>query len=99
VVLSPHPRFTRQGNDLLYIDRISLVQALTGFEHTIDHLDGHKVTIKRKGVTKPGDIMRLTGEGMPIQGSSKKGALTIEFDVEFPTQLTAEQKAGFARLL
>jgi DnaJ-related protein SCJ1 len=30
------------------------VQALLGFERNLTHLDGHIVTLKRKGVTQPG---------------------------------------------
>ena len=29
-------------------------QALLGFEHKLTHLDGHNITLSRKGVTQPG---------------------------------------------
>lgn len=50
----PHPRFVRSGNDLHYKATISLLEALTGTEMKIKHLDGHIVTINRSQVTKPG---------------------------------------------
>jgi hypothetical protein len=31
------------------------LQALLGFEHKLEHLDGHVVTLKREGVTQPGN--------------------------------------------
>ncbi len=33
------------------------------------HLDGHTVTVKRTGVTKPGQTIRIKGEGMPKHGT------------------------------
>lgn len=38
-----HPVFERRGDDLYTNVTISLVEALTGFEMDIAHLDGHKV--------------------------------------------------------
>lgn len=38
-----HPVFERRGDDLYTNVTISLVEALTGFEMDITHLDGHKV--------------------------------------------------------
>lgn len=31
----------------------------------IEHLDGHKVQIGTKGVTRPGEVRWFQGEGMP----------------------------------
>lgn len=31
----------------------------------IEHLDGHKVQIGTKGITRPGEIRWFQGEGMP----------------------------------
>lgn len=46
-----HSVFERRGDDLYTNVTISLVEALTGFEMDITHLDGHKV---RQGfVCKP----------------------------------------------
>jgi DnaJ family protein B protein 4 len=37
---------------------------------------------------------------MPIaKEPGKKGNLRIKFDIDFPTRLTAEQKAGVKRLM
>ena len=59
--------------------------ALLGFETSFKHLDGHTVTIKRTGVTKPNQAIRIKGEGMPKHGTpSEFGDLTIHFTVDFP---------------
>ncbi|KAI1235754.1 DnaJ subfamily B member 11, partial [Lamprotornis superbus] len=82
-----HPVFERRGDDLYTNVTISLVEALTGFEMDIAHLDGHKLWKK--------------GEGLPnFDNNNIKGSLIITFDVEFPKeQLTAEQREGLKQLL
>ena len=42
--LQKHKVFTRRGNDLTIKDKITLRQALLGFEKKIKHLDGHEVS-------------------------------------------------------
>lgn len=73
---------------------ISLVDALTGFDIEILHLDGHKVNVHRDKVTWPGAKIKKKNEGMPnYHDNTKKGTLVITFDVNFPKgELTQEQK-------
>ena len=55
--------------------------------HTYVHARA-QVTIKRTGVTKPGQIIKIKGEGMPKHGTpSEFGDLTITFTVDFPQQV------------
>ncbi|ERN16775.1 hypothetical protein AMTRI_Chr02g221380 [Amborella trichopoda] len=89
---APHDLFGREGNDLHTTVTITLLQALVGFEKTIQHLDEHPVDISSKGITKPKEVRKFKGEGMPWYMSSKKGDLYVAFEVIFPTSLTEEQK-------
>ena len=51
----PHATFVRDGVDLKIKRRISLREALLGFEFTLKHLDGVDIVVKREGVvTQPG---------------------------------------------
>ncbi|CAK9300723.1 unnamed protein product [Gordionus sp. m RMFG-2023] len=80
-----HKFFERRGDDLFCNITISLVNALLGFSMDIEHLDGHKVKVKRDTVTKPGDKMKIPREGMPnYDNNNKFGVLHITFDVVFP---------------
>jgi len=100
IVTLPHPYFERTGNDLHYTHHISLLDALVGFQGGVKHLDGHQVPIQTAGVTKPGEIRRIAGEGMPLHNyASQKGDLYVKFIVDFPPTLTQAQKDGFGRLL
>ncbi|MCL7033340.1 hypothetical protein MKW94_025456 [Papaver nudicaule] len=90
---APHDLFKREGNDLHTTVSITLVQALVGFEKNIKHLDEHLVEIGSKKITKPKEVKKFKGEGMPLHISSKKGDLYVTFEVLFPSSLTEDQKA------
>jgi len=95
-----HPMFKRSGSSLSMKLTIPLRAALLGFETSFKHLDGHTVTVKRTGVTKPGQAVRIKSEGMPKHGTpSEFGDLTITFTVEFPTKVDDELSAGLQKLL
>ncbi|KAL6978329.1 DnaJ protein erdj3b [Sarracenia purpurea var. burkii] len=96
---APHDRFSREGNDLHTTVTITLVQALVGFEKTIKHLDEHLVDISTKGVTKPKEVRKFKGEGMPLHFSTKKGDLYVTFEVLFPASLTEDQKTKIKTIL
>lgn len=95
-----HPKFKRDGNDLVYTHKISLVDALTGCAVQLTTLDGRSLTVPVKSVISPSYEEVVQGEGMPItREPSKKGNLRIKFQIKFPTALTADQKAGVQQLL
>ncbi|CAI0454729.1 unnamed protein product [Linum tenue] len=96
---SPHDVFTRKGNDLHTTVTITLVQALVGFEKKIKHLDEHLVDIGSQGITKPKEVKKIKGEGMPLYASNKKGDLYVTFEVLFPNSLTQEQKTKIKEVL
>ncbi|XP_073122683.1 uncharacterized protein [Henckelia pumila] len=96
----PHSVFTRDGNDLLVTQKISLSEALTGYTVQLTTLDGRNLSIPINNVVHPGYEEVVRGEGMPISREpSKRGDLRIKFNIKFPIKLTAEQKSGIKKLL
>lgn len=96
----PHSVFKRDGNDLVVTQKISLVEALTGYTAQITTLDGRTLTVPVNSVINPSYEEVVKGEGMPIpKEPSRKGNLRIKFNIKFPTRLTSEQKTGIKRLL
>lgn len=88
----PHPTFERIGNHL-YIDvEITLEEALLGFKRTIKSLDGRDINIERNSITAPFYSMVISGEGMPIKGTSRFGDMHVTFKVRFPELSTEEGK-------
>lgn len=83
-----HATFTREGNDLLCKVKVSLTEALCGFDKVIvTHLDGRGIQVSHPAgmVIRPGMVKRIPNEGMPTyKRPDNRGDLYIEFDVEFP---------------
>jgi len=100
IVTLSDAEFSREGDDLHYTLRISLLEALVGYEREIEHLDGRIIPISRTKITVPGHTSKLRGEGMPHhEFPSQKGTLFIHHEIIFPSALTEEQKTGFRDLL
>lgn len=95
----PHSTFTRDGNDLVVTQMISLVESLTGYTVRLTTLDGRSLTIPINNVIHPDYEEVVPKEGMPIpKDPSKRGNLRIKFKIKFPTRLTDEQKSGIKKL-
>merc|ERR1711894_500359 len=95
-----HPRFRREGQDLVFTAKVPLSKALTGCTVTIHTLDDRILNIPINDIIKPGYLKIVPGEGMPLtKDASKKGDLVIEFDIEFPTTLSPERKEWVGRAL
>ena len=96
----PHNTFKRNRDTLSMKLAIPLRAALLGFETAFKHLDGHSVHVKRSGVTKPGQVLRIKGEGMPKHGTpSEFGDLLITFTVDFPKSVEGALADGLESLL
>eukprot|EP00030_Apusomonadida_sp_AF-17_P007471 a841449_44.p1 GENE.a841449_44~~a841449_44.p1 ORF type:complete len:398 (-),score=172.57 a841449_44:19-1140(-) len=93
VKTAAHPRFERRNNDLHTKVRIPLLDALVGFTMQIEHLDGHKVPLARTAVTRPGQVLKVQREGMPLYDSPNDfGDLYVTVEIEMPAKLTEAQK-------
>jgi DnaJ-related protein SCJ1 len=100
IITAPHPRFERRGDDLHIRMNITLLEALVGFSKKLKHLDNHEVIIQKEEITKPGEIIKIEGEGMPQHNyPSHTGNLYVEVSIKMPNSLTEEQKQGFRTLL
>lgn len=96
----PHPRFEREGNDLVHTARITLKQALCDHTLTLATLDGRTLSIPCNEVLSPSTVKRVAGEGMPIsKGPGGKGDLVLKFAITFPTHLDTATRAQLASLL
>lgn len=82
-----HKTFERVGNDLMAKIEITLAEALTGFSRpVVKHLDGRGISITPpKGkILRPGQILKVEGEGMPVKRSDTKGDMFLTVHVGFP---------------
>ncbi|CAD7000303.1 unnamed protein product [Ceratitis capitata] len=88
LVQAEHAVFIRRQNDLFLRDmRINITQALCGFIHCFQHLDGRPICITNKpgDVIKYGELRVVSGEGMPLRNNPfERGDLFVEFNIDFP---------------
>lgn len=95
-----HLLFRKDGDDLVFEIEIHLVEALTGCTLTVPLLDGEKTVIKMEDVVYPGYQKIVAGQGMPkSKEPGERGNLIVKFDVEFPKQLTEEQRSNVYNIL
>lgn len=97
-----HDVFKRQGIDLSMEYTLPLIEALTGFDFTIKHLDDRVLHVKsEKGdIIKQGDVRVIKGEGMPTHRRPfDKGNLYIKFNVEFPKSINPSQVAQLEQII
>jgi DnaJ homolog subfamily A member 2 len=85
----PHDVFQRAGADLSAKLEITLAEALLGFNRVVlEHLDGRGIQLhhpKEEGeILRPGQVLKVKGEGMPYKKSDAKGDLYLIVDIEFP---------------
>ncbi|KAI9096158.1 hypothetical protein DFS34DRAFT_155724 [Phlyctochytrium arcticum] len=97
---SPHPVFTRQGDNLYAKEFITLKEALLGFTKKIRHLDGEFISVSRDGVTQPGFVQAIKNQGMPThEFPSERGVLYVEYGVILPQSLSQSQQDDIEKIL
>ena len=94
-----HPLFRRQGDDLEIAVEIPLVKALTGCSLSVPLLGGETMSIHFNDIIYPGYEKVIQGQGMPNAKGGKRGNLRITFLVNFPTELTDQQRYEACNIL
>ena len=103
-----HKCFKRVNkNDLIYIHKIDLAQALNSEPVKLTTLDNRHLTISVDEIISPSTVKVVYGEGMPIYQKEisvrnlnyKKGDLYIKFDIKFPEYIDPVKKMEITNLL
>ncbi|HYE94753.1 MAG TPA: J domain-containing protein [Rubricoccaceae bacterium] len=89
VQVAPHPRFRREGDDLVVVEAISALDALLGTERVITNAYGKRVKVKVPAGTQPGQRLRLRGQG--VKAKDRTGDLHVEVQLFVP-KLTDDQR-------
>ncbi|AKD02178.1 molecular chaperone DnaJ [Pontibacter korlensis] len=88
----PHPTLKREGNNVIYEQYISFIDAALGAEVEVPTITG-KVKITIKPGTQSGEIFRLRGKGIQDINGYGKGDQLIHVNVWTPKSLTSDEKA------
>nr|POE95844.1 dnaj like subfamily b member 13 [Quercus suber] len=95
-----HSMFRREGDDLELAVRIPLIKALTGCTLSIPLLGGEKMSMTIDDIIYPGYEKIIAGKGMPNpKDHGKRGDFKITFLVDFPKELTDEQRSDILSIL
>lgn len=107
VLEEAHPVFSRSvsinGNvdpaDIIFTLKVDFADSLVGFKKEFKHLDGSSYFIIEDDPVKDGDIRTVLAKGLPSVDSHVNGNLFVKYQVEFPKQLTEEQKIQLYQIL
>jgi molecular chaperone DnaJ len=86
-----HPVFKRDGADIFYDEKISIVDACLGKVIEVPTLE-KKEKVKVEEGTQPNTIVKLKGKGLPHVGSRGRGDQYVRLVVEIPSKLSKQQK-------
>jgi molecular chaperone DnaJ len=86
-----HPKFRRDGADILTEEGVSYVHAILGTTLQVDTVHG-KVDVKIPPGTQPDQKLRLKGKGAPRYGSQQTGDAFITVKVRIPSRVSDREK-------
>lgn len=96
----PHPHYTRDGHDLVYLARISLSQALTGIKLKVPDLSGKSHEVQIREVISPTYEHRIHGAGMPRPKTPDQfGDIIVRFAIQFPAHVKDSDKPILKQIL
>ncbi len=87
----------RDGQNVLYVEDISFMDAALGTAIEIPTIEG-KVKIKVEAGTQSGKILRLKGKGLPSINGYGRGDQLVKINVFTPTKLSSDEKAALEQL-
>lgn len=93
ISLQKHAVFTVKNSDLYCDAHITLAQALCNHKLSIEHPSGETVVHVNKKIIKPSDSICIKNKGLP------NGHMYINYHVNFPDELTDEQKIKLNEIL
>ena len=88
-----HEFFKREGDHLVCEVPISFVQAALGNTMKVPVLGEEKMKdLQIPSGTQPGDVLTLTGQGMPNLQRNRRGDLFIKVNIKIPKKLSQRQR-------
>jgi curved DNA-binding protein len=87
----PHHRFGRIGPNLVTAIDVDYLDAILGTEVEIATIDGGKIKMRVPAGIFPGQSLRASGKGMPVN-NTQRGDMLVELNIT-PSKLTEEQRA------
>ncbi len=91
VRVKPHKKFTREGDLILSLEHIDMVDAALGTEIDVETVDGG-VRMKIPAGTQSGTDFKLSNHGVPHLQGDGRGSHIVTIIVDTPAKLSKRQK-------
>lgn len=91
VRVAPHPFLERDGADLICRMPISFTQAALGAKVEVPTITG-KIELAIPRGTQHGQVLRVSGQGLPSVRTQRPGNLLVQVLVEIPKKLSKKQE-------
>ena len=98
--VTPHPVFTRKGDNIYSRVPVTIVEAALGAKVTVETIDG-RATMRMPPGTHSGQKFRMSGKGAPSLRGDTRGNHFVEVKIVLPKVLDERSKEilrEFARL-
>ena len=89
--VTSHPKFQREGSDIVSVEEISFTQAVLGDQLEVETVEG-KVKIRIPAGTQPETLIRLREKGVSRLRGSGKGDHYVRVKITIPKNVTKRQK-------
>ena len=87
----PHKTFNREGNDLVTIINVSVIDAILGCKMPINTINNKKVVVTIPRGSEEGKHIIINGYGLPIYGSNMFGNLICVIHIVMPKNITNKE--------
>ena len=88
LTVTPHPIFSRKGENLLLTLPVTFAEATLGADIKVPTLSGEDVTVRLAAGTPTGRVLRVKGRG--VQKGATTGDLLVTVDVQVPRRVEGE---------
>ena len=95
LTVSPHPIFSRKGENLLLTLPVSFAEATLGADIKVPTLSGDDVTVRLAAGTPTGRVLRVKGRG--ITKGHTVGDLLVSIEVQIPRRVEGEALAALKK--
>jgi len=88
IIVKDHKEFKRDGYNILTALHISIAQAVLGDEVDINTVDG-EMTLKIPPGIQSMKVLKISGKGVPVPGSDRRGDHLVTIIVDIPSKLSS----------
>jgi len=92
MAIAEHDLFERDGVDLHLELPVSAYQAMLGTTVAMNTILGEEREVEVAAGAQPGEVIRLSGSGMPHVNGRRRGDLHVHLRVVVPKRVSAEQR-------